>query len=71
MRRLGFALTFANQEGTVVAKLAQPGMDAKVNVAEIGANVDYAAVCLISGILGFATGSGGPAAGGLAGAGVI
>lgn len=54
-----------------MAKYAQPGMDVKHNVAEIGANVDYAAVCIVAGIVGAATGSGGATAGALAGAGVV
>jgi len=69
--RMGLALTFTNQEGTLVAKYAQPGMDPKLNIAEIGANVDYAAVCIVAGIVGAATGSGGATVGALAGAGVI
>jgi len=69
--RIGLALTFTNQEGTLVAKYCQPGMDMKLNIAEIGANVDYAAVCIVAGIVGAATGSGGATAGALAGAGVV
>lgn len=68
--RMGLALTFTNQEGTLVAKYAQPGMNVKLNVAEIGANVDYAAVCVVAGMVGAASGSGGATAGALAGAGV-
>lgn len=69
--RMGLCLTFTNQEGTLVAKYAQPGMDQKHNIAEIGSNVDVAAVCVIAGMVGLATGSGGATAGALAGAGVI
>lgn len=64
-------VSFENQEGTTVAKVAQPGYDTKLNVAEIGTNVDYAAVCVVSGMFGAALGSGGATAGALAGAGVI
>lgn len=69
--RMGLCLTFTNQEGTLVAKYAQPGMDQKHNIAEVGPNVDVAAVCVIAGMVGLATGSGGATAGALAGAGVI
>ena len=69
--RMGLSVVFTNQEGTVVAKYAQPGWDVKKNVAEIGAGVDYAAVCLIAGMIGAATGSGGAAVGALVGAGAI
>ena len=69
--RMGLALTFTNQEDTLVAKHAQPGMDPKTNICEVGAGVDYAAVCLIAGLVGAATGSGGATVGALVGAGVI
>jgi hypothetical protein len=69
--RFGLCMTFTNQEGTLVAKYAQPGLDVKHNIAEIGANVDVAAVCVIAGMVGLATGSGGATAGALAGAGVV
>jgi len=69
--RMGLCLTFTNQEGTLVAKVAQPGMDQKLNIAEIGMNVDFCAVCMIAGMVGAATGSGGATAGALVGAGAI
>ena len=69
--RMGLALTFTNQEGTIVAKYAQPGYDPKTNIAEIGANVDFAAVCVVAGMVGAASGSGGATVGALAGAGII
>lgn len=69
--RMGLALGFTNQEGTLVAKYAQPGMNVKLNIAEVGANVDYAAIVVVAGIIGAATGSGGASAGALAGAGVV
>ena len=70
--RMGLVLTFTNQEETLVAKYACPSsMNQKINVAEIGPGVDYAAVCLIAGLVGAATGSGGATVGALVGAGVI
>lgn len=70
--RMGLCLTFTNPEDTVIAKYAQPGMMDKINIAEIGAGVDYVAVLICAGLIGAATGSGnGAMVGAIAGAGAI
>lgn len=68
---LGFMLAVENMEGTLVAKVAQPGMSMNKLKAETGKGVDVVAVLLIASMVGTATGSGGSAVGGLAGAGVV
>ena len=68
---LGFMLAVENMEGTLVAKFAQPGMSMNKLKAEAGKGVDLVAVLLIASMVGTATGSGGSAVGGLAGAGVV
>ena len=58
------------QEGKMVGKCQQPGMNTKVNTLYCGAGVDMIALLLTATAVAVATGSGGAAAGALAGAGV-
>ena len=71
LKTLGFMATIENMDGTLVAKVAQTGMDSRKNVAEVGAQVDIVAVILLANFVGAATGSGGGQVGALAGAGVV
>ena len=64
-------LACSRSQGTLVAKIAQPGMDNRKLVGELGQGVDIVAVLLLSTFVGLATGSAGGSVGGLAGAGVI
>ena len=67
---LGFTMSVVNMEGTLVAKVAQPGMSTQKVVCELGAKVDVVAVALLTALVGAATGSGG-GIGGAIGAGAI
>merc|ERR1712216_110235 len=66
-----FLLSVTDTDGTLVAKVMQPGFDPTKLVVEIGDQVDPVAVALVATFVGAATGSNGAAIGGLAGAGVI
>jgi len=68
---MAFLFTVENMDGTLVAKIAQPGMDNRKLVGELGQGVDIVAVLTLSTFVGLATGSAGGSVGGLAGAGVI
>lgn len=71
LKGMALMIRVENQDGTLVAKQAQPGFDSRKQVAEVGKNVDIIAVTLLGSFIGAASGSGGAAVGGLAGAGAI
>ena len=71
VKAMQFLVRVENMDGTLVAKYWQPGMNPKVCECMCGKGVDMLAVCLLGSFVGAATGSGGAAVGGLAGAGVI
>lgn len=68
---LVFRMAVEDADGTLVAKVQQPGCDPTKSTTEVGQGVDVLAVSLIGGFIGFAAGSGGGGVGGAIGAGAI